>query len=74
MTTDFVAPSPGDSVKVKVANYSFGPSFLAGDGIVLENRDFMSRQRGEIVIHFPERNVTGIFRTERLKELMEDTP
>ena len=65
MTSDLKLPLPGDRVDVAVANYAFGPSFLAGPCTVLENRDVMSRHRKEAGIRF-DRGVTGIFLGERI--------
>lgn len=60
MTVATELPLPGDRVTVAAAQYAFGPSFLAGPGAVIENRDLLSRERGEILIHF-DRGVTGRF-------------
>lgn len=69
MTTEIETPAPGDRVDVAAAQYAFGPSFLAGPGTVLENRDGMSREKEELIVHF-DSGVTGIFKEAVLKELL----
>lgn len=69
MITEIEAPVPGDRVNVAAAQYAFGPSFLAGPGTVLENRDVMSRDRKEILIRF-DRGVSGRFKEDALKPLL----
>lgn len=70
MSIEIETPVPGDRVAVAAAQYAFGPSFLAGSGTVLENRDGMSRERKELVIRF-DSGVTGIFKKTVLKELLQ---
>lgn len=69
MTIEIKTPLPGDRVNVAAAQYASGPSFLAGPGTVLENRDVMSREREEIIIRF-DSGVTGIFKLAFLNELL----
>ena len=51
----------GTKVFVEHHEHAFGNCFLTGNGEVVENRDYISRTRGDVKVRFE--NVTGIFNT-----------
>lgn len=60
MAIETAADAPvGTKVNVTAAEYAFGTSFLAGEGEVVEDRDFVSRSKGNVKVRFD--NVTGVF-------------
>ena len=59
----------GTRVLVDAHQHPYGPCFLTGPGVILENRDIMSRLAGDVLIRF-DRGVTGRFKAAEAAALV----
>lgn len=44
--------TPGSRITIASHEHAFGKCFLSGSGTVIPNRDYLSREREEVVVRF----------------------
>lgn len=61
MNDDKLQLPAGTRVLVDAHQHAYGPCFLTGPGMILENRDVISRLAGDVLVRF-DSGVTGRFK------------